>query len=316
MALAIFSYMSNSFIVLVYARSPQLRTPFNSYLLTLSLLDLIKSSTSSVNNISNYLRFRWVFGEFMCLLNLYCAQITSACIVTIHVLISLNRLWAVTFPFSYRTRHTRKLAAGLIIAVVVVLNALSLPVFLDHDCRSRTPGLAHLCIYNLGYDTLYRGLYGYLTHLIPQMLVTIIYPIVFWKVKILRKTRDDMVMQPIQKAEQYNSHSVTRAVDITVVADNSKKQPHIPEGSGWQKRNRHFTVLTILFINSLLFWTPGHVIYSFMMTASFLDVRTLAIVNYLFSLDCTMNPFLCMLASKPWRCEAVNSVGQIRHLYS
>ena len=48
-------------------------------------------------------------------------------VIFAHSLIAVNRLWAVIFPFSYRTQHTAKVAIILCGFALLLVNASSIP---------------------------------------------------------------------------------------------------------------------------------------------------------------------------------------------
>ncbi|XP_055339150.1 uncharacterized protein LOC129588792 [Paramacrobiotus metropolitanus] len=55
------------FLLKVFIKSPQLWTPFNSYIVTAPVLVFMKSCNRNVAQISNFFDFRWIFGEYCCL---------------------------------------------------------------------------------------------------------------------------------------------------------------------------------------------------------------------------------------------------------
>jgi len=61
---------------------------------------------------------------------LYAQKIFGSALRYGHALVSANRIWAVTFPISYRAAQTNRSANGLIVGMWVYIHVLSLPVFL------------------------------------------------------------------------------------------------------------------------------------------------------------------------------------------
>ncbi|XP_055331229.1 5-hydroxytryptamine receptor 6-like [Paramacrobiotus metropolitanus] len=309
-AITVFSYGSNVFLLVIYVKSPLLWTPFYSYLISLAVLDLLKSCTVNIMQVSNYLQFHWVFGNELCILFLFCSQSIGVSIIYLHLLICVNRLWAVMSPFSYRAKHKHKLAIGLIMSVTIMANISTIPIYTGDgtsDIRSRAPVLRHLCIYQFGAKpSLYFLTLGALTHPVPHGLIMLLYPIIVWKVRSTVRQ-----MQSVFASGQNPSFTLHVSLDTSEeqvrIRGTHNKHKHI-----LREAKRYFGVLTILFVSSFLFWTPGNVARSVMVTSPVVDIRVLAVTDFLFAMDCTINPLLCLASSTEWRHAAISVLNNIR----
>ncbi|XP_055342563.1 C-X-C chemokine receptor type 1-like [Paramacrobiotus metropolitanus] len=128
--ISVVSVLLNSAVLLIHYFIPVYVNPFSVYLLALYLANLFYILTSRPMEILDEL-----FGLYpnagypVCMLYLY-QKVSSIVPILFHVLISLNRVWAMTFPVSYRERHTRRLAVFICIGTVAYVHLLNLPPYL------------------------------------------------------------------------------------------------------------------------------------------------------------------------------------------
>ncbi|XP_055344682.1 5-hydroxytryptamine receptor 1D-like [Paramacrobiotus metropolitanus] len=320
--LTVYSYVSNAVFLFIYGRTPSLQSPFSVYVVSLSVCDLCKSLTNSILKVTNNFQAPWLFGDIYCLLSQYSAATTTSIMMYLQVLISVNRLWAVAFPNNYRTAHNKKVAVGLIMAVVVFINAWALPDFLLDLQKERSTKQIEFCSSSYGVDqTLYDYFYGAILHLLPQAIVIVLYPFIYFKVKGVLHKRAKIGMAKEGHSVEANGASLIKPTDtnpttVSATSGEANDQSKVTTGQESQKRSvkqpkakeskqltgtRHFGVLTTLLISATLLWTPTHLAYILMMTGKFVNYSFLGVANFLFALDGSMNPLLCVLASKEWR---------------
>ena len=126
--------LTNGLVLLVIVvNHTVLITPFNIYLINLlvgNLLNLILFFPLNVVHLvyGDY----WWLGNSTCTFYIYGMYLLNASLGHGHLLITLNRLWAVTFPLSYRSVHRQSLAIKLCLAKWAYLHVVVLPgLFLD-----------------------------------------------------------------------------------------------------------------------------------------------------------------------------------------
>ncbi|OWA55597.1 hypothetical protein BV898_19984 [Hypsibius exemplaris] len=93
----------NGTLLLVFAKNPTLRTPFNVYIINLFLGNLgiiLFQFPLTVCHIASGLpgRLKWLHNDHTCSLFLWANQVMPACVTGCHELIALTRLWSVFFP--------------------------------------------------------------------------------------------------------------------------------------------------------------------------------------------------------------------------
>lgn len=122
------SVILNGLIVIVYFKDSSLRNSFNAYVANLSCAEVLLSVTGMPANFLRGLYGHWPLDFSSCTFFLYCNNIFGSGIRYGHVLITFNRLWAVTFPVHYRKYNRMPVTHGIIVATWVYLNVLHLPV--------------------------------------------------------------------------------------------------------------------------------------------------------------------------------------------
>ncbi|XP_055344685.1 5-hydroxytryptamine receptor 1B-like [Paramacrobiotus metropolitanus] len=339
MMLTIFSYFSNTFLLFVYYRCPSLHTPFSIYVVSLSISDLCKSLTNGIMKTTNNLQLPWFLGDPYCLLCMFSARTVTAIMRYIQVLISFNRFWAVTFPHSYRTHHNKKFAVGLVIGAILFVNVWALPGFITQDLHNRTGTERKFCLVPFEKQTsVYYYFYGVIINLVPQALIIMMYPFIYYKVKKVLRNKKKIGAAPtpsnsgepsskpskpskasclsVPRKNAQQTYQMSRAAPSSAAISEfeMEERPRLPTPPASKELakkapvhsfgTRHFAVLTALLISATLMWTPVHLAYTLMMSGTFVDFRYLGVANLLFALDCTLNPLLCLLSSKEWRNAA------------
>ncbi|XP_055344688.1 cysteinyl leukotriene receptor 1-like [Paramacrobiotus metropolitanus] len=311
-SLAVVSFLSNTFILTVFTKSSQLWTPFSVYIVSLSLLDLVNTCTNRFVLISQFLKIPWLLGDGYCYFSLFATTVITGSIIHTQALISINRLWAVTFPNHYRLHHSIKVSACSEIGVVLYLSAWTLPGFILTDPRSYF--IPQACMYDFSHKSILFILTGICTHFFPQIFILSMYPFIYWKVRVVMRRKvgvttkaTDVHRNSLGAVTKETKASSDNAPAISHVAK-SGVHVEIPEGKKRLKKlvaaatgQRHFAVLTAMLFSVIVFWTPVHVTYVLLIEMEYFDFRLLAVSSLLEAVDCTMNPMLCLLVSREWR---------------
>ena len=119
-------------VLVVILRHRNLRTPFNMYVVNLLIVDLVHAVTDkpmsavqdyflSDEDYPGHARMVKTFFTYI----LYCVLPATK---WAHVLISVNRIWALTFPVHYSHRHTVFVAVAVCLASFFVIQTMGLLV--------------------------------------------------------------------------------------------------------------------------------------------------------------------------------------------
>ena len=105
--LAIAVLFCNAVVLSAFIKHHNLRTPFNTYLINLILADIAQSLFDLPFMVVSLFYAPWPLGQIGCNFSLYAKYAFSAAVRNTHSLISLNRLWAICLPISYKNYHTK-----------------------------------------------------------------------------------------------------------------------------------------------------------------------------------------------------------------
>lgn len=118
----------NSLVILAVIRERYLHTATNYFITSLAVADcLVGLVVMPFSALYEVLENTWFFGTDWCDIWRSLDVLFSTASILNLCVISLDRYWAITDPFSYPMRMTVKRAAGLICAVWVCSGAISFP---------------------------------------------------------------------------------------------------------------------------------------------------------------------------------------------
>ena len=118
----------NFSLLAVFIKRRSLRNSFGVYLINLLLLETVLLWVRGIINLVYAYLGNWPFGYSFCLFVTYVGYAYETLIILAHFLIALNRVWAVTFPFCYRTRHSVKFTIVLCSSVFILMHLAYIPV--------------------------------------------------------------------------------------------------------------------------------------------------------------------------------------------
>ncbi|XP_055356350.1 5-hydroxytryptamine receptor 1B-like [Paramacrobiotus metropolitanus] len=167
--------------ILLLQLLPQTKvTAFTIYLICISIGNIVVLLPTRTIGFLNFVTGRFPGGQAVCAFYVYSQMVVSMIPVLVHVLIAVNRLWAVTHPVSYRQRHNKNVAVLLCIAVMAYVHILIFPVMLVEfyhapakDYTTCQPGAGAIVAWRLVDFILHR--------MIPLLTILVIYVYVMLK---------------------------------------------------------------------------------------------------------------------------------------
>ncbi|XP_058823784.1 dopamine receptor 2-like [Topomyia yanbarensis] len=118
----------NSLVILAVIRERYLHTATNYFVTSLAVADcLVGLVVMPFSALYEVLQNTWFFGEDWCDIWRSLDVLFSTASILNLCVISLDRYWAITDPFSYPMKMTRRKAAALIAAVWICSSAISFP---------------------------------------------------------------------------------------------------------------------------------------------------------------------------------------------
>ncbi|GAV03690.1 hypothetical protein RvY_14080 [Ramazzottius varieornatus] len=116
--------------LIVFVKRRSLGNPFGVYLINLLAIDTILVFVHGPFNLIDRYGSSWYLGLQACIFWGHVSFTYQNLVIVAHFLIALNRVWAVLFPFSYRTHHSTKVAILHCVAPWLFLNIVNIPVAL------------------------------------------------------------------------------------------------------------------------------------------------------------------------------------------
>ncbi|XP_055357367.1 uncharacterized protein LOC129602390 [Paramacrobiotus metropolitanus] len=208
-----------------------LRTPFNMYVVALMCTNVVFVCVDrTLLAVADTYGTLWL-GKSLCTLRLYSLYIFAPFIYHHHLLITVNRAWALFGPISYRNRHNRTVAVMMCGAVLAYVHIVMLvPLIRDH-LYFRQP-LERGCYLNTARQFAYTQFTSIWMFDVPCAASPVAYPLLLWKMLSLRRTR------PV------NTNAVQRR------AEGKKEAFHRP-----------FRLLTLYTCSTLVCWVPSMCYY-------------------------------------------------------
>lgn len=129
----------NSLTLFLFIKNRRLRSPFSTYLMCLLGLNILYAVLQNPLDIMNNLYPYWPANFQWCSVYIYALYILQAATMHIHLLITCNRAWAVTFPISHRRLHSHKWHPVLCCSIAwLYVHTILLPGFIGDALWYRT----------------------------------------------------------------------------------------------------------------------------------------------------------------------------------
>lgn len=121
----------NALVVVAVARERYLHSVTNYFITSLAVADcLVGLVVMPFQAIDEFMNKKWIFGEYWCDLWHSLDVLASTSSILNLCVISLDRYWAITDPFTYPSRMTTNRACSLIALVWICSSVISFPAIL------------------------------------------------------------------------------------------------------------------------------------------------------------------------------------------
>ncbi|XP_055349772.1 rhodopsin-like [Paramacrobiotus metropolitanus] len=273
------SFILNSIVFTVYVTQSKIRTPFSVYIISLvvsNILDVILFFPFMIANNLGTSDNHFIFGEPGCVVYGYGIAIIRSCCLCSHALITLNRIWAMTFPISYKNIHGFRFAICVCIFVLIAVHSVMVPgVILNEKFRPR-PVKTYGCWYQVHAESTISSIGIVLFYIFPLIILSS-YPYLFFK---YLQTKKRIMAQDARTG---------------VLSEN--------------KASRTFGIVTLLSFCTIVCWLPEELVTFLMMaTWSKGSVRAYPIVSLLSSFQVLLDPLFLLISSKDLRYGLLSMV--------
>lgn len=136
-------------LIFLYITKPHLRTNrFCFYLMNLMTANVVHALLNDPLDFVFALFPTWTHSSTFCTILLYVIFVSDALMVQAHVMITVNRIWAMVFPFSYRTLHSTRVAILMCLSPWVYSHAIILPGLILDGLLYRKAFNNEFCTFN------------------------------------------------------------------------------------------------------------------------------------------------------------------------
>ncbi|XP_055330397.1 blue-sensitive opsin-like [Paramacrobiotus metropolitanus] len=274
----------NSLLVVIFIFHRELRSPFSVYLIALSIANVLCSGRSFCNAIQEVCP-HFLYHPVLCDLRLYVGWCLSGLPENVHLLIAVNRIWAVALPISYRNHHSIKLAIVLSAAAFVYVQVLTIPSVAINAWYYRPPLDKYGCFVNT-----FRMPVWYEISIILIFEFPVVFVLFTWIYLMVRLHR-----------------SAKRAAMRKGLSQMSEQMGAIRQN----KFNGSFAVFSFLTIGAVVCWLPYETMYVVWGFRNRTESERKLPLNLLavYTLQQVLDPVLIVLTSKPLRLCVRRIVG-------
>ncbi|GAV04714.1 hypothetical protein RvY_14949 [Ramazzottius varieornatus] len=183
------AFINNGVMLFLFAGNAALITPFTVYILNLFASNFIVSLFFYSVELINELYSAWWLGYTMCTMYQYTSWVLTGSMCIAHGTIALNRLWAVTFPVSYRRHHKKRFALAVIATLWISLHIIVIPGLVLDALWYRLPMETNGCNINTDAPQAWLWFAQLVIMDSPVVIVIAVYPIICYKAVQRNRTR-------------------------------------------------------------------------------------------------------------------------------
>ncbi|XP_055348565.1 allatostatin-A receptor-like [Paramacrobiotus metropolitanus] len=200
LTIGLLQLLFNASMLLVFVIKPHLRTSFTIYIIFLLTANLTYTLCEYPLEIIRQLYPHWPLSRSACTFYLYQIWIVCPLTMHMHVLITLNRVWAIALPVSYRNRHSKASACGMCGLIVLYIHILAVPLWLRDELYFRVDNSE--CSLNTHRQPWYSTAVAIVTQVLPILYVVGAYPFLLVKQLQRRKSRETKVVDVLTRNRQ------------------------------------------------------------------------------------------------------------------
>lgn len=259
LTIAILTFVMNSATLVAFVTDKILRKqPFSIYLVCLLISNILLVLGANLEVLSHIYPV-WTYGLAPCIVYHYTLTKISACQINAHALITINRVWAVTFPISYRHFHSRKIALAICACMWLYVHVVLLPNFVPRMANPKLP------LESYGCQRQYRSapLYFLFSYGVALFVIMLAYPFIMLKRRRQGKGKRKIV--PCRGAADLSASEGTKAARTARAAQRTLPLSSIgdtaaaskkPNSYSLERGSYVFLVLTFLTCSTVICCAP------------------------------------------------------------
>lgn len=284
---SVLSFSFNGLVLLVFLVHKHLRTPFTLYIMGTLSYNCIFALLNNPFDIITAVSPNWLLSKLACDFYCYTGWVLSGVVINSHLLITVNRIWAITFPISYKQKHDKRMALILTGCLWIYVHVICLPGVVLDAVYYRLPVETSGCNVNTEAQKIWSLVALLAIFDFPILFITMAYPFLLYRQRKFMKT---------VVGQHPNGHAVSVAHELRTIfkgpGHNDDHVHSLPKSTPSKEASRSMLVLTMLTISILICYAPGQIFYTILSFSS-MDLPLVNIVTgLLFALQAVMDPIL------------------------
>lgn len=181
-------FILNMVVLLRFLTDASLISPFNLLIANLLLANLSYFVIWGPLDFINNLYTVWWLGETWCSVYMYGIWVVSLVQMSSHPLIAINRLWAISFPMSYRRLHNNWFILLLCCGAWLLAHLIALPIVVVDAKYYRLPVETGGCTLNMEVPSQNAYAIGIeCVCCLLELIVVLAFPVTAYRVKTRKK---------------------------------------------------------------------------------------------------------------------------------
>ena len=281
---------------------PSLRNPFAIYVINVLIVDLILALAHGPLNVIERYYPSWQLGLPVCFFYVYLSYTFQSLINFAHFLRALNRVWAVTFPFSYRTDHTTKFAVVLCISVWLIIHSCQIPTtVLTSVIKPVSDNASSLhCTIEPAMAEAWSWITEVVLYEVPLVLVLISYPVVCYKSFFGGRGQQITPLSTFQR-NRLVSTARERNASVRLAEGARDGRRTVICGTLLHGSRTGFITLSLMFVSVIVCLLPNEVYFTWVMVTGKESYDVYLVVDALQRLTTVVDPMVIVLGNTELR---------------
>lgn len=301
---SVLSLLFNGFVLLVFSTHHQLRTPFTVYVMGTLSYNCMFAIFNNPFDVMAAIFPSWIFGMITCTFYCYTGWVLSGIVINSHMLITINRIWAITFPISYKQNHRQKTALILTACLWIYVHLLCLPGVVLDAVYYRLPVESNGCYLNTDAQRTWSLVVLFVVFDFPILFISLACPFLLCRQRNFRR---------IAVGKHSGVDTVSVAVELRTIITRPARVngatnvgnlvlPNLPsKHSASKERSRSMLILTALTISILVCYTPQQIFYTILSFVQMDVPLAYTVTAMLFTLQAVLDPILFVCTLKDLR---------------
>ncbi|XP_055352479.1 5-hydroxytryptamine receptor 1D-like [Paramacrobiotus metropolitanus] len=283
------------------------KKPFNVFMLNLIITDFVYCIWENAFDIGiDFLPSYWkTRNSVICSVYLYSNYTLQAATCNAHMLITLNRLWAILFPHSYKSSQKISVFAAVCLGKWIYLHIVMMPGFIADILYYRQNVSSNGCFFDIAAQPTWNLIMIVLLFVTPLVVMVVSYPFIYYKYRVRRHELQRLRPLPLSQLtipskitnndSQLPQHSLERKPTGTQHSQGASKSAIKLEIA--KSNSQTMLILTMLTTSATICWTPNIVVF---MVYTFIpfpeDLTVFSVVAFIFSVQLLMDPVLFVIS--------------------